>query len=222
MKLLRKPGHVSIFPTSRQSGLGAIPGSEFQFPFGIKWSTNYNFAIGWKLSSKGPTQHFPWVGSIIALSRPTVPGQSETVTCPSLSLPISPSLPFPAPWRPSSWCSLSLFLPSPTKNIIQILGKEIHHGLSLAPTGWSSAHGVISASSLCVTSPWSINSLEEKLTHPKLEFQRLLFPGPWEGACLCPNRKQFTSRCVAPKLYLCFSPNISEARVPLVTLMASR
>lgn len=94
MKLLRKPGHVSIFPTSRQSGLGAIPGSEFQFPFGIKWSTNYNFAIGWKLSSKGPTQHFPWVGSIIALSRPTVQGSLRQ--SPVLLSPCPSHLPFPS------------------------------------------------------------------------------------------------------------------------------
>lgn len=110
MRLSRKSRHLSIFPTSKQTGLGAIPGSQFQFPLGVKWSTNY-IAIGRKQLC---ISHMS--GMHYSTELPHSPGQSEIVTYPSLSLPIS-SLPFPVPCRPSSWWSLSLFFLSPTKSV---------------------------------------------------------------------------------------------------------
>lgn len=95
MRLVRKPGHLSIFPTSKQSGLGPIPGFQIQFPLGIKSSTNY-IALGRKLSSKGPNLHFPcewdalehWVAPQPRVVWDSHPSFSPSAHC-SPSLPCS-------------------------------------------------------------------------------------------------------------------------------------
>lgn len=152
-------------------------------------------------------------GMYYSFELPHSPGQSEIVPNPSLSLPIT-HLPLSAPCQALFMVVLvsCLWLLQPTARHPN-LGKRNTPRMGsdscrLELCSWATV--VISASSLCITSPWSINSLEEELTHPKVELQRLLFPGPQERACLCQNRRHFTLSCIASKAYLCFSPSISE------------
>lgn len=142
MRLLRNPGHLSIFPTSKQNGLGPIPSSQFQFPLGIKWSTNY-IAIGRKLSNEGSPLHFPYEWDALQL---------WAAPQPMAAWDSHPSFSAPAHLLPSLPCSLqALFLVvlvpvfsfSNQKSVVQIWRKEIHHGLALIPAGWNSAHGLL-------------------------------------------------------------------------------
>lgn len=193
-----------------------IPSSRFQFPLGIKASTN-SISIERKLSSKGLPPHFPYEWDVSQL---WAAPQSRAVwdSPQSFSLPAhhSPSLLCSLPGPLHGGPCLCLWLLQPTachpnlgERNTPRMGSD---SCRLELCSWATV--VISVSSLFITSPWSINSLEEELTHPKVELQRLLFPGPQERACLCQNRRHFTLSCVASKAYLCFSPSISEeARV---------